>query len=420
MVSQEISAQTISFDFGFYPNKEITVCLKKGIVCDTIYTGTLDEKGTAEVLLPEKELGYKGMAAVRVGDRQLDFIAAPGESPSIRCSQQYPHGGNTIFENSPENQSLQQYYTSQASRLQKIALLTVTERAYDKTDAFVPLLQNEKRQLLDAQSAFEKELSESPLYASRFIRLHNFLSMDVAALAYADSSQMISARRHVQDSLDINNLFTSGLWFATLNGLLALYDKGTPYHEYFVSDMILLLERADSDTIYTTLAENLFAICESMSWNDLEEQLAYHLIDKGRISHPTGKLRLLMTLFKLKKGSKAPLLSQGKLPKQNHLLVFYETGCGNCEKEMQQLKENYPLLKEKGYEIVSVSADVSEQTHQETASSFPWKNKFCDLKGFSSPDFDNYGVIGTPTIYVIDKNGVIQGRYARLQDTGII
>ena len=179
--------------------------------------------------------------------------------------------------------------------------------------------------------------------------------------------------------------------------------------------MTRLLERADSDRIYTTLAENLFAICETMGWNDLEEQLAYYLINSGRIENPAGKLKLLMTVYKLKTGGEAPALTQGALPAGKVLLVFYETGCGNCTTEMQQLKDNYPLLKEKGYEVVSVSADVDKNIFENTAGSFPWKDKYCDLQGFQSPDFENFGIIGTPTFYVIE-NGIVQGRYARLED----
>lgn len=87
---------------------------------------------------------------------------------------------------------------------------------------------------------------------------------------------------------------------------------------------------------------------------------------------------------------------------------------------MQLLKGNYPLIKEKGYEVVSVAADTNTDVYRNTAETFPWEAKYCDLKGFDSPDFKNFGIIGTPTFYVIDGKGIVQGRYARLQDTGIV
>jgi thiol-disulfide isomerase/thioredoxin len=338
---------------------------------------------------------------------------------TLHCPEEYPHGGNTTFSGSPENTFLQSRFMEQARRQQKTALLSEALPLYDREDAFQPVLEKQKQQLETEQAAFEKELTRSPLYAAKFIRFHNFLNREVATLAFADSLQMAQVRAYVRDSLDINGLFTSGMWFNTLNGLLALYDNGTPYHYEFVNDMAKLLAKAD-DKVYTALAENLFTICESTGWNDLEEQLAYFLINDGRIKNPTGKLQMLMTLFKLAKGSKVPGLSQGKLPEGKTLLVFYESGCGPCENEMQQLKGNYPLLKEKGYEVVTVAADMDADVFRNTAETFPWTQKYCDLQGFSGVDFKSFGVIGTPTFYVIDEKGVLLGRYAKLKDTGIL
>lgn len=409
-----LSAQTIHIDFGFHPEKPVTLCLKNGTDCDTIFQGNLDEKGQVEISVPQEYITYRGMATIFVGEGSLDFIVA-GEQPIISCPDEYPHGGNTLFSNSPENESLQKWFMAQAMRQDKISLLSEIERRYNKDDSFYTSIVNEKQSLETEQAMLEQELKESSLYAARFIQYYNFLNREVAGLLYADSTSMASVRTKTCDSLDINGLFTSGLWFSTLNNLLALYDNGTPYHKDFIRDMSLLLEKANSQRIYNTLSENLFAICEATGWNDMEEQLAYYLINSERIQNPTGRLAMMMATFKLGKGNKVPELTQGILPGGNTLLVFYESGCGPCENEMQQLKGNYPLLKERGYEVVSVSADTDQQIFRNTADAFPWDNKYCDFKGFQGEDFRNYGVIGTPTFYVIE-NGIIKGRFARIED----
>ncbi|WP_163304816.1 peroxiredoxin [Dysgonomonas sp. 521] len=420
MVVAGLNAQTISVDFAFYPDSDISLCLKRAMVCDTVFRGRLDDKGRTQIAIPDAYSDYRGMASITAGQGQLDFIVSPGENPVIRCAEEYPYGGNTLFSSSPENEALQGWFVPQVKRQQKIMLLTGLEDIYDREDAFLSLLAKEKALQEAGQQSFEGELEASPLYAARFIRLYNFLSRDVQALVMADSVQMQTVRKYVQNNLDIEALYTSGLWYNVLNGLLALYDKGTPYHMDFIGDMSLLLKRTKQDKIYTTLSENLFAICESMGWNDLEEHLTNFLTNDGRIKEPTGKLKLLMNLYKLNVGSKAPALSQGVLPEGNVLLVFHETGCGNCTTELQQLKDNYPLLKEKGYEVVSVAADMNRETFDNISASFPWKQKYCDLQGISGTDFRNFGILGTPTIYLIGQNGIVQGRYARLQDTKII
>lgn len=416
-----LSAQNITLDLSAHPGRKVSLCLMNGTQNDTIFNGVLDNKGRAIIRVPTQYKDYRGMASLRpdLPGAYFEFIVA-GEDMILSCKEEYPHGGNVVFGNSPENEALQSRFMDQARRRQKIGSLSDALALYGRTDALYPVLDREIVQLEAAQASFEKQLVGSPLYASGFIRLHNFVNREVAALPFADSLQMEQVRTYVRDSLDINGLFTSGLWFATLNGLLALYDNGMPHHGDFTGDMSLLLRKAGPQRTYNTLAEDLFAICESMGWNDSEGQLACFLINDGRIREPAGKLQMLMTLFKLAKGSKAPPLSQGVLLRGKILLVFYESGCGPCENQMRLLKGNYPLLREKGYEVVSVSADMDAAIFRNTAETFPWKDRLCDFKGFQGEDFQNYGVLGTPAFYLIDENGIVTGRYARMEDMKII
>ena len=63
-----------------------------------------------------------------------------------------------------------------------------------------------------------------------------------------------------------------------------------------------------------------------------------------------------------------------------------------------------------------ISADKDKNIFENTTQQFPWSNKYCDFAGFEGDNFKNYGVIGSPTIYLIDENKIIEGRYARLED----
>ncbi|MFT4073759.1 MAG: thioredoxin family protein [Dysgonamonadaceae bacterium] len=415
-----LCGQTLHLDLSAHPNREIVLSLKQGTYSDTLFNGISNEKGQVSVRLPETHRGYRGMAVLqpKVTGAYFEFIVA-GEDMSLSCDDIYPHGGNVVFRNSPENEFLQSSFIAQAVRRQKIGLYSELERLYSGDDIQHTIIENEKKRLGQEQVAFECSLKNNPLYAARFLELHNFLNNKVATLFAADSLQRESVRRFVADSLDMHRLYTSGMWFNVLNGMLVLYSKDSPRHSDFVTDMAKVLARCN-EKVYLALVDNLFSICEATGWNDLEEQLAYFLMADGCIKNPTGKLRKLISRFKLIPGSEAPALVAGSLPRSKTLLVFYETGCGPCENELLQLKANYPLLKEKGYEVVSVSADADKQIFLNTAETFPWKGKYCDGKGFSGADFRNYSVMGTPTFYVIDENGTVQGRYARLADAGVL
>ncbi|MDR2627889.1 MAG: redoxin domain-containing protein, partial [Dysgonamonadaceae bacterium] len=103
------------------------------------------------------------------------------------------------------------------------------------------------------------------------------------------------------------------------------------------------------------------------------------------------------------------------LPK-NTLILFYETGCGNCHNELNALKKKYSLLTANQVSVVTISADVDGGVYEETAATFPWPDKLCDFKGFDGDNFRNYGIVGTPTLILTDKEGIVRGRYARLSE----
>lgn len=88
------------------------------------------------------------------------------------------------------------------------------------------------------------------------------------------------------------------------------------------------------------------------------------------------------------------------------LLNFWATWCGPCRAEMPSLNNLYNEFKDKGLVVLAVSVDTSEK---------PVRSFIKDLK-LSFPvlmdknkavSFDEYGVFGLPTTFLINKNGMI-------------
>lgn len=416
-----LSAQTIQLYFPRFAGQEYDFFIFQGSETDTLQSGVIPEDGRVVLSVPGGRMpyaptNYRGMGRwLLKNGGGLDFVVN-GENFSAHCTEPEPNEENIIYKNSREKAFLFEKYYCQQAIFQKMDFIQMGLNAYkeEPDNPLHPLLLSEKEKQEKAFLELTKEMIASPLYAARFRRISNFLNaLPLYNLNTGNpDSQLKDRRRFIEEELDPDALYTSGLWRDLISQTAAIYEDENDY----IKAMMACLERTKSQTVYLQLAEDLIAICEQYGWQEQEERLIYYLNNKGRITEPTGKLKQLMTLFKLAKGSKAPAFSQGKLSKGRVLLVFYESGCGPCENEMQQLKGNYALLKEKGYEIVSVSADTDEAVFRNTAESFPWKGKYCDLQGFEGEDFVNYGVIGTPTFYLIDKAGIVQGRYARLSD----
>jgi len=103
------------------------------------------------------------------------------------------------------------------------------------------------------------------------------------------------------------------------------------------------------------------------------------------------------------------------------MVNFWATWCPTCRAEMPQWQKFYDAYKDKGFELIALSIDDDEkllrQVSKERGFSFPIAWRWDDKTD------DNFGdIIGTPTLYVIDKSGKVawmkRGRvsYAQLQE----
>jgi peroxiredoxin len=106
--------------------------------------------------------------------------------------------------------------------------------------------------------------------------------------------------------------------------------------------------------------------------------------------------------------------------KNGVLLIFYETGCEFCSHELKQIREHYADLQQKGIRVISIASDTDRKVFESWAKDFPWSDKLFDGKGFLGENFKNYAVLGTPTLFVVDKEGKIAGRYATLEETKLL
>jgi len=91
---------------------------------------------------------------------------------------------------------------------------------------------------------------------------------------------------------------------------------------------------------------------------------------------------------------------------KNAIIFFWATWCPSCRKELTKLNEESDSIKEKDIKVVLIGV---EDTKKNIAAYFE-KHKI-GFESFLDNDYklsEQYGVSGVPTLFFVDKEGVVK------------
>ena len=393
------AAQKITINLPHFADKEYVWVTFNGEKADTIARGALDAKGQTVLTVPPAYENRPRMSnCLLTGGGGMEIILNGGNDFTGGCNVAQPTINDIYYTSSEENTFLLEQYKRQGGLLNKASIIAAAMQAYTPRDKFYKALSNEKKTIEKQFAGLQRQTAESPLYAARVRQMSDFCTGIGSRLDLTEKEMIEEQRRYVRETLDFGQLWNSGLWKALFSRWMSL-------------------ETGQSDSILTADSKAILAREQD---KDMFANLSKKMVT---LFNQYGKEGLLAELFNtedmLSPGHQAPKLylpDSTSITPLNSLVIFYESDCGNCQNELLQLSGNYPVLQERNIRVISVAADMDEASFKKAADSFPWQQKLCDYKGFEGVNFRNYAVVGTPTIYVIDGNGTITGRYARLAD----
>ena len=347
--------------------------LNRGLELDTVQQGRLNFAGGGSIKLPMSYSQYRGVGYIQFDGKEAMNLIINKEQFSIseESDKRYK------FENSPENEYL---YGAQKA-------------------------ENASNNLLYAQEVLgiARYVEDLRLYLSGKENLHQ-------------NKQLLD---YALTSINYESLYTSGLWYYVIDGLFKLHGD----QESLSRNMIGILGKINSQEVYECLTENIITVTQQYALDDAFDTILTHVKDSGKIETPTRGIYKAFNLVKVRKGQEAPsikgLANIDAADYEKSLIVFYQEGCDNCEKEMALLEKAYPLLKEKRIRVIAISGDEDEKDFAAVSKNFSWRDTICDYQGFSGENFINFGIMATPTFFVIDKDWKVLGRYAQYSQINI-
>ncbi len=66
--------------------------------------------------------------------------------------------------------------------------------------------------------------------------------------------------------------------------------------------------------------------------------------------------------------------------------------------------------------MIAISADDNEQAFEKKLPYHQWPDNYCDLTGMDGINLKNYGVLGVPTLFLLDREGIILEKIAMVND----
>lgn len=413
-----ISAQNIKIFFPQFVGKEYVFVLNQGIKRDTVQSGIVGETGfaTVELTIPEKYKGYTGVGSWSIGDgRGIKFIV-DDKSFSITCRDTVFNPNNIFYKGSRENDRMSRYESELVALYQRIDSIykaeskNITGNRNSPSHSFLKSMEYINKEYM----AIRKKLTSDASYAAFLWRTLNFqrgLGENIYYKPDDEKQSFSDLINYLTKEVNVDYLYTSGLWNPVITTTFTVLEDKSVWGE----TMIKMLKRTKSEPVFHAFAHDLIFISEQFGWADAKQTIIAYLESSGRLPADPAKLvNRAILQNKVKPGSKAPALN-GEIP-VNALLIFYESGCDHCQLQLEKITKHYAKLVAKGIRVFSISTDESREVYEYHSKNFPWPDKLCDFKGFNGEILRNYGVIGTPDLYLIDKNGIISDRQPQLED----
>jgi peroxiredoxin len=431
-----IHAQQIHLHFPHFAGHVYEWNIFQGKDPVTVRSGEIPQDGRVTLTMPESHQDYRGMTRwlLKKGGG-LDMIYV-GNSFSVECLSDQPGPDNIIYTGNPENDYLKTQHQRQQTILDKLGAINHLLQTYGPDEALHNTALEEQSKLRQAFEQVQANRSDSPLYAARFGEIVDF-TRGIADKIYDNPEDHTAYfNDFVTHTLAFRDLFTSGHWDQVLHHWVMMNIRSGKGEQAFIDRLDAVLARMNRDDILAAFAEKAVPLLVEKGKDDLLPVIADHLETRLDVrANLTGSVKNMLASVKILTGQKAPdlvfhapvrtqtgtsaqeiLIETGNLDAAYTILLFYQGECPACEDALIDLANKYKGLAEQNVRVIAVSADRTEQGFQKKLAYHQWPENFCDFSGMAGENFTGYGVLGVPTLFLLDREGVVLKKTAMVDE----
>jgi peroxiredoxin len=402
----------------------------------TVRTGEIPSDGRVALTMPETYQDYRGMTRwlLKKGGG-LDMIYT-GKSFSVECLSDKPNSENIIYTGNPENDYLKAQHRRQQTILDKLGAVNHLLQVYQPDEDLHKTAQAEQAHLRQAFEQVQADRKDSPLYAARFGEIVDY-TRGIADKIYEDQEDHIAYfNDFVTHKLDFEDLYTSGHWDQVLHHWLMMNIRSREGDAGVTKRLGTVMKRMKTDDILAAFAEKAVPLLVQKGKDDLLPPIKAHLEDHpdamAKLSSSAKSMLASFTILTGKKGPdlvfKAPVRKQADMAKEDieletdqldadyTVLLFYKGDCPLCEDALIDLANKYQKLKDQNVRVIAVSGDENKKAFEKKLAYHQWPDNYCDFSGMSGVNFKNYAVLGVPTLYLLDKDGVVVKKSAMVDE----
>lgn len=417
-------SQTINLIFPKLTGNEAWIYTFTGSKVDSAQV-MLDAQGKVSYTLPHKN--YRGIAYLYIPQKGGgEFIVAEPQL-AVTSNEERFNSNSLIFPHSAENEFFRYIFERRNFLSGKQEWLIAGSVFVDKSNSLFESLQELKNENEQALKQFTDSVQNSKLYAAQYSQLVLFMQKLYENVQKPDAStgSATELKNEMEQMLSIEALYHAGnLWTNVHNyypGLFAVNFEPNAAQNAYAQSIITTMKRLQEPVLSEFLLSAITACERSNQQIAIDKLLDYVLEKHPKTIAENPKIKQFLQSHTLKQGSKAPEIAGLKTPlTQAAVLMFFESDCGHCQHELEELNKNVTLLQSKGYRIISVAADLNKEAYKTAAQNFKWSkdDQLCDFKGFDGENFKRFAINATPTIFVISAEGNIVGKYAQIKEIG--